>query len=62
VHPNLIDEVFLNTSFRNSPRAVGSSPIRQMRLTLDSESITVGPMDGSELVFAARNMGADTGW
>jgi SAM-dependent methyltransferase len=62
VHPNLIDDIFLNASFRNSPRVVGSSPVSNMRLPLDSQSITVGPMDGSELVFAARHNGADGGW
>ncbi len=62
MHPNLIDEVFLNASFRSSPRVVGSSPIRKITLPLDTQSITVGPMDGSELVFAARYTAADAGW
>jgi SAM-dependent methyltransferase len=62
VHPNLIDEVFLNASFRNSPRVIGSSPFPNIGVPLDSGSITVGPMDGSELVFAARLIGADGGW
>jgi SAM-dependent methyltransferase len=62
VHPNLIDEVFLNAGFRNSPRAVGSSPVRKIALPLDSQSISVGSMDGSELVFAARYTGTDAGW
>jgi len=62
VHPNLIDEIFLNASFCTSPRAVGSSPICNIRLPVDSQWINVGPMDGSELVFAARRTGADAGW
>jgi cyclopropane fatty-acyl-phospholipid synthase-like methyltransferase len=62
VHPNLIDDIFLNASFRNSPRVVGSSPVKNITLPLDSQSIIVGPMDGSELVFAARSTGADVGW
>jgi hypothetical protein len=62
VHPNLIDELFLNASFRNSPRAVGSSPVGKIKLPLNSDSIAVGPMDGSELVFAARYTGAAAGW
>jgi glycosyltransferase involved in cell wall biosynthesis len=62
VHPNLIDEVFLNASFRNSPRAVGSSPVRKMELPLGSHSMIIGSMDGPELVFAARYNGTDAGW
>jgi cyclopropane fatty-acyl-phospholipid synthase-like methyltransferase len=62
VHPNLIDEIFLNASFRNSPRAVGSSPVGKITLPLDGDSIVVGPMGGSELMFVARYTGADAGW
>jgi hypothetical protein len=62
VHPNLIDDVFLNASFRNSPRVVGSHPVSNIRIPLDSQSIAVGPMTGWELVFAARFTGADAGW
>jgi 2-polyprenyl-3-methyl-5-hydroxy-6-metoxy-1,4-benzoquinol methylase len=57
VHPNFIDDIFLNRSFQNSPRAIGSSPVTNAGLP---EMSTVTELDGLknfELFFAARKTG-----
>lgn len=56
VHPNFIDEVFLDRSFRGSPRAIGSSPIFSGILPRSAELRRLNALDGGELFFAARKI------
>ena len=57
VHPNFIDEVFLDKSFEAVPRAIGSSPITNAKLPADPVSVRLNALDGSELFFVARKAG-----
>jgi SAM-dependent methyltransferase len=60
VHPNFIDEVFLDRSFGNSPRVFGSTPIETARLPARAEALRVDDLSRMELFFAARKVG--NGW
>jgi len=57
VHPNFIDECFMDEQFRSSPRTDTSSATYQLRLPSEAAMIMCGPIDGGELVFAARKTG-----
>ncbi len=57
VHPNLIDDVFLNKSFVESPRCINSSPIKEAHLPETAEMERLGQLGGDELFFAARRPG-----
>jgi SAM-dependent methyltransferase len=54
VHPNFIDDIFLDNSFKRSPRAVGSSPVLNASLPTQIELKRLNNLDGAELFFAAR--------
>jgi 2-polyprenyl-3-methyl-5-hydroxy-6-metoxy-1,4-benzoquinol methylase len=57
VHPNFIDDLFLDQSFGNSPRIFGSTPIESARLPARVEARRVNQLSGTELFFAARKAG-----
>jgi len=57
VHPNFIDDIFLDSSFKRSPRAAGSSPIDNASLPEFAELKQLNQLDGGELFFAARKIG-----
>lgn len=57
VHPNFIDDIFLDSSFKLSPRAIGSSPLCNATLPLEVELKRLNEVDGKELFFAARKIG-----
>jgi 2-polyprenyl-3-methyl-5-hydroxy-6-metoxy-1,4-benzoquinol methylase len=57
VHPNFIDDKFLDYSFRLSPRSVGSSPVTNAALPQEPVLLTLNQLKGSELFFAARKTG-----
>jgi len=54
VHPNFIDDIFLDTSFRFSPRAIGSSPVTNASLPEQSQLRRLNKLEGTELFFVAR--------
>lgn len=56
VHPNFIDEGFLDRSFRRSPRSVGSSPVSNASLPHDSQLKVLNNLQGNELFFAAQKV------
>lgn len=56
VHPNFIDDVFLDRSFHASPRAIGSSPIVSGALPDTPELVRLNPLTGLELFFVARKI------
>jgi 2-polyprenyl-3-methyl-5-hydroxy-6-metoxy-1,4-benzoquinol methylase len=53
VHPNFIDDAFLDVEFRDSPRTIGSAPVRAVALPGDATMIFLDSLEGSELMFAA---------
>jgi 2-polyprenyl-3-methyl-5-hydroxy-6-metoxy-1,4-benzoquinol methylase len=57
VHPNFIDDVFLDSNFRRSPRAVGSSPVTNASLAEEPQLRRLNKLEGGELFFAARKVG-----
>lgn len=57
VHPNFIDDAFLDHSFRSSPRVVGSSPVRKAGLPSSPGLVRLDDLAGGELFFAARKVG-----
>jgi len=57
VHPQFIDDIFLDTSFSRSPRAVGTSPVTGASLTEESVLTRLDNLEGGELFFAARKIG-----
>ena len=57
VHPNFIGDIFLDSSFKRSPRAVGSSPVINASLPEEAELTHLNKLDGVELFFAARKSG-----
>ncbi len=57
VHPNFIDDIFLNSSFKLSPRAVGSSPVTTASLPEKSELRRLDRVNRDELFFVARKTG-----
>jgi SAM-dependent methyltransferase len=56
-HPQFIDDVFLDHSFKLSPRAVGSSPVGDISPPAECRLNRVDKLAGGELVFAARKTG-----
>jgi len=59
VHPNFIDDVFLDEAFALAPRAFGASPVNPS-LPEDASPKRLNSLEGSELFFAARKIG--TAW
>jgi 2-polyprenyl-3-methyl-5-hydroxy-6-metoxy-1,4-benzoquinol methylase len=57
VHPNFIDDIFLDRSFRLSPRALGSSPVLDVALPAKGELNRLDDLQGDELFFVARKTG-----
>ena len=57
IHPNFIDEMFLDRSFRLSPRVIGSSPVVNASIPEDRTLGYLNKVDGNELFFAARKNG-----
>jgi 2-polyprenyl-3-methyl-5-hydroxy-6-metoxy-1,4-benzoquinol methylase len=56
VHPNFIDETFLDQSFGRSPRSVGSSPVKNASIPNDLRLQTLNDLEGGELFFVARKV------
>jgi cyclopropane fatty-acyl-phospholipid synthase-like methyltransferase len=54
VHPNFIDDRFLDRSFKCLPRIVGSSPVGLIEFPSRAELRRLNRTGGSELFFAAR--------
>ena len=57
VHPNFIDDLFLDHSFGRSPRVIGSSPVTNASIP---DEVTMKRLDGlnrGELFFASRKSG-----
>jgi cyclopropane fatty-acyl-phospholipid synthase-like methyltransferase len=54
VHPNFIDDEFLDAHFHNVPRAIGSSPVDNTSLPAKPSRHTLNVLDGPELMFVAR--------
>jgi SAM-dependent methyltransferase len=57
VHPNFIDDVFLDYSFKLSPRCIGSSPATNAALPDRPEAKRLDGIDRPELFFSARKIG-----
>ena len=57
VHPNYIDDVFLDSSFRGSPRSVGTTPVTNAFIPEKVQLKRLNKLDGGELFFAARKIG-----
>jgi SAM-dependent methyltransferase len=57
VHPNLIDDIFLDRSFKRSPRVAGSSPIVNAQIGDGLKMKRLNGLDDFELFFAARKAG-----
>jgi 2-polyprenyl-3-methyl-5-hydroxy-6-metoxy-1,4-benzoquinol methylase len=53
VHPNFIDDVFLDLEFRHSPRTIGSSPVTVAALPTSATVLVLDSLERSELMFAA---------
>jgi 2-polyprenyl-3-methyl-5-hydroxy-6-metoxy-1,4-benzoquinol methylase len=53
VHPNFIDDVFLDLEFRHSPRTIGSSPVTVAALPATATALVLDSLERSELMFAA---------
>ena len=58
VHPNFIDDVFLDLSFRRSPRTIGSSPVTNASIPNEVVMRRLDGLDRGELFFASRKNGA----
>jgi 2-polyprenyl-3-methyl-5-hydroxy-6-metoxy-1,4-benzoquinol methylase len=56
VHPNFLDDRFLDWSFRQSPRAVGSSPVSRATLSTGAELTRLDDLGQDELFFVARKV------
>jgi SAM-dependent methyltransferase len=54
VHPNFIDDHFLDRSFQRSPRVIGSSPIGLFSFPTEPKLERINDLSGFELFFAAR--------
>jgi SAM-dependent methyltransferase len=54
VHPNFIDDRFLDHSFHHLPRVVGSSPVGQIEFPSRAEMHHLNQLSGAELFFSAR--------
>jgi 2-polyprenyl-3-methyl-5-hydroxy-6-metoxy-1,4-benzoquinol methylase len=57
VHPNFIDDVFLDESFRRAPRSVGSSPVINVSIPKEPRLKRLDKLGGSELFFVAQKIG-----
>jgi SAM-dependent methyltransferase len=57
VHPNFIDDVFLDRSFSHSPRVIGSAPVTDARIPDDVVMTRLDGLVGWELFFSARKNG-----
>jgi 2-polyprenyl-3-methyl-5-hydroxy-6-metoxy-1,4-benzoquinol methylase len=56
VHPNFLDDVFLDWSFRRSPRAIGSSAVSGTALSPDAGLKRLDDLSRDELFFVARKI------
>ncbi len=56
VHPNFLDDQFLDNAFKKSPRSVGSSPVSEALLPEDASLCRMNSLSDSELFFAARKI------
>lgn len=63
VHPNMIDELFMNRSFHGWPRVIGSSPVKIESMVAEflrnsnvPAVVYVDPLERDELVFMARRL------
>ena len=54
VHPNYIDDVFLDRSFSSSRRSVGSSPVVDAALPAEAGLMRLDKLDRGELFFVAQ--------
>lgn len=54
VHPNFIDDIFFDHSFKLSPRAIGSSPVTNITIPQQVQLKQLNELDGGELFFVAR--------
>lgn len=54
VHPNLIDDVFLDHQFRSSPRVLGSSPVDAFAMPNAATLYVLDALDRAELMLVAR--------
>lgn len=54
LHPQLIDELFLDRIFTNYPRCIGSSPISTPRFGNQDHMVRLDNLARSELFFAAQ--------
>lgn len=61
VHPNFIDEIFLDRAFRLSPRVIGSSPVISASIPDGVAMKRLDCLDRDELFFAARKSGSAWG-
>jgi 2-polyprenyl-3-methyl-5-hydroxy-6-metoxy-1,4-benzoquinol methylase len=57
VHPNFIDDKFLDHSFKLSPRSIGSSPVTNAVLPQEPLLLQLNQLEGDELFFVARKTG-----
>jgi hypothetical protein len=60
VHPNYIDDLFFDKSFKLTPRVVGSSPVNNASVPSaaeKSELKRIDKVDRGELFFAAKKVG-----
>lgn len=58
VHPNFIDDEFLDHHFQHSPRAFGSSPLRSdVVLDVQPNRLNLDELEREELFFIARKVG-----
>jgi SAM-dependent methyltransferase len=56
VHPNFIDEIFLEKSFSRSPRSIGSSPITNASIANDLRMKRINKLENGELFFVAQKI------
>ena len=54
VHPNFIDDRFLDHAFRHLPRVVGSSPVGRIEFPSGPVMRRLDQLTGAELFFSAR--------
>lgn len=57
VHPNFIDDVFLDHSFMSSPRTLSSSPVLDVMLPAKGVLERLNDLQGDELFFVAQKTG-----
>jgi 2-polyprenyl-3-methyl-5-hydroxy-6-metoxy-1,4-benzoquinol methylase len=57
VHPNFIDDIFLDYSFKRSPRVIGSSPVTNASIPDEVTMRRLDQLARGELFFAARKSG-----